>query len=140
MKAGAQLLFVALGSPLQEEWISKNRGRLNVSFLMGIGGTLDVVSGRSRWAPKFSRNAGLEWLYRLACKPSRLRRQIVLPLFLLKVLKARMRRRTEGRMTGDGGRKAEDGGLALPLIQRNPLAGTLHHVSKLTPYFFTCLN
>ena len=83
----ADVLFVALGSPKQEYWISKNRNRINASYLMGIGGTLDVVSGMTKRAPKFLRRSGLEFLYRLVKEPQRWRRQIVLPGFSLMVIK-----------------------------------------------------
>ncbi len=91
-KSGADLLFVALGSPKQEEFIVQHREQLNPAFCMGIGGSLDVASGRVKWAPKFFRKTGTEWLYRLLCRPSRWRRQLALPLFLFDVLKAKLSR------------------------------------------------
>lgn len=89
-QSGAQLLFVALGSPKQEQWIIENRDRLNASFFMGIGGSLDVASGRARWAPRFVRALGLEWLFRLACQPSRWRRQLAYPKFMMAILRKRL--------------------------------------------------
>jgi len=68
----ADLLFVAMGSPKQEFWISENRSRINALFCMGIGGTLDVVSGKARWAPNWVRRLGLEWAYRTIHRPHRL--------------------------------------------------------------------
>lgn len=83
----ADLLFVAMGSPRQEYWITRHRSRLNIPFCMGVGGTLDVISGTARRAPALFRHTGTEFLYRLVCDPRRIRRQRVLPLFALSVLK-----------------------------------------------------
>src|SRR5579863_2429960 len=86
--SGSDLLFVAMGSPRQEIWIANHMGRLKPQFCMGIGGTLDVVSGAVKRAPAFFRNTGTEWLYRLLSQPSRIRRQAVLPVFAFEVFKA----------------------------------------------------
>lgn len=82
-----ELLFVALGFPKQELWISRNKNKLNSTFLMGVGGSLDVLSGKVKRAPKLWQKLGIEWLYRLISTPSRWRRMLVLPVFLLKELK-----------------------------------------------------
>ena len=87
-ESGADLLFVAMGSPRQELWISDNLPNLSVSFCMGIGGTLDVVSGVVARAPALARAIGAEWLYRLISQPSRLRRQAILPVFAMDVLRS----------------------------------------------------
>lgn len=87
-QSGAELLFVAMGSPRQEFWISENRRRLSPPFCMGIGGSLDVMSGRVRRAPTVFRVIGAEWLYRLISEPSRFRRQVVLPVFAMDVLQS----------------------------------------------------
>jgi len=83
---GADLLFVAMGSPRQELWIAEHRQELDAPFCMGVGGTFDVVSGKARRAPAVFRRTGTEFLFRLLSSPARWRRQAVLPLFLLKVL------------------------------------------------------
>ena len=88
--SGAQLLFVVLGSPKQEQWIIANRARISASFLMGVGGSLDVASGRVKWAPGLCRMTGTEWLYRLIRQPSRASRQLVLPLFAWHVIRGKM--------------------------------------------------
>jgi len=89
-QSGAQILFVALGSPKQELWIKRNLMNLpNVLVFQGVGGSFDVFSGMVKRAPAFFRKFGLEWLYRLASSPSRIKRQMNLPIFLLKVLKDR---------------------------------------------------
>ncbi|MFC2947529.1 WecB/TagA/CpsF family glycosyltransferase [Virgibacillus sediminis] len=87
--SGADLVFAALGSPKQEEWIRDNRERLNVSILQGVGGSFDVIAGNIKRAPAPFRKTGLEWLYRLIVEPWRWKRQLNLPKFLVKVWKNR---------------------------------------------------
>ena len=82
------ILFVAMGSPRQEEWIQTHRATLEAPFCMGIGGTLDVVSGEARWAPAICRKTGTDWLFRLLSDPKRWRRQRVLPRFAWLVVRA----------------------------------------------------
>jgi N-acetylglucosaminyldiphosphoundecaprenol N-acetyl-beta-D-mannosaminyltransferase len=90
-RSGADLLFVAMGSPRQELWIREQMPFLKTRFCMGIGGSLDVVSGAAKRAPALFRMSGTEWLFRLLSDPGRLRRQMVLPLFMLEVLRAKGR-------------------------------------------------
>ncbi|MGM7634696.1 WecB/TagA/CpsF family glycosyltransferase [Bacillus sp. Hm123] len=83
----AALLFIALGSPRQELWIRENMPKLpNVKVFQGVGGSFDVYSGKVKRAPAFYRKFGLEWLYRLMKEPKRIKRQLALPKFLLKIL------------------------------------------------------
>lgn len=80
--SGARFLFLALGSPRQERWVARYGHRLTtVSVCQGIGGTLDVIAGNVRRAPKMWCSLGLEWLYRLLAEPSRITRQKALPVF-----------------------------------------------------------
>lgn len=89
-ESGAQLLFVALGSPKQELWIRRNLEQLpDVKVFQGVGGSFDVFSGTVKRAPAVFRKLGIEWLYRLLSSPSRIKRQMNLPVFLLKVLRSR---------------------------------------------------
>lgn len=83
------LLFVALGSPHQELWISRYLPQLHVKVCQGVGGTFDVLAGHVRRAPKIFRSLHLEWFYRLVSNPTRIRRQTALPLFAYRVLKQR---------------------------------------------------
>ena len=86
-ESGAQILFLALGSPKQERWFSRYRDRLtNVRVCQGIGGTLDVLAGKAKRAPAVFRRLGLEWLYRLIVDPKRLKRQSVYPVFAILIL------------------------------------------------------
>lgn len=88
--SGADLLFVALGSPRQELWMQRYLPLLNVKVCQGIGGTLDTIVGTVKRAPAFWQRIGLEWFYRLMKEPKRIRRQAVLPLFVLRVLMQRI--------------------------------------------------
>lgn len=85
--AGAQILFVALGSPKQELFIRDNMARLDVNIFQGVGGSFDVFSGNVKRAPSFFLNTGTEWLYRLLAQPTRIKRQLALPQFLLKAIR-----------------------------------------------------
>jgi N-acetylglucosaminyldiphosphoundecaprenol N-acetyl-beta-D-mannosaminyltransferase len=87
--AQPDLLVVALGSPRQEKWIYQHGRSTRARFLLGVGGSLDVLVGDVRRAPALFRRCGLEWFYRLVSQPSRLRRQKALPLFALSVLRER---------------------------------------------------
>lgn len=87
--SGAKVLFVALGSPTQEQFIIRNKDKLNVSVFQGVGGSFDVFSGNIERAPATFRKLGLEWLYRLLKEPSRWKRQMELPKFLIAVLTER---------------------------------------------------
>ena len=84
----ADILFVALGSPRQENWIRTHSPTLRVKIFQGIGGTLDTICGVVKRAPKLFRRLRLEWFYRLVTQPSRARRQAVLPVFAGLVLQA----------------------------------------------------
>lgn len=83
------LLMVCLGAPKQEKWMQANAPRLRVGLMVGNGGALDVLSGDATRAPLAWQKAGLEWLYRLLKEPKRIGRMMKLPLFLVKVLRAR---------------------------------------------------
>ncbi|MDE0197758.1 MAG: WecB/TagA/CpsF family glycosyltransferase [Caldilineaceae bacterium] len=91
--AHADLLFVAYGHPRQDIWIHQHREELPVAVALGIGGAFDFVAGTAPRAPLWLRRLGLEWLYRLARQPWRLRRMAALPLFALLVLLQWARRR-----------------------------------------------
>lgn len=73
--SGAQLLFVAVTSPMKENFINRWRDRLGVTFVMGVGGTFDVVAGKVKRAPLWMQNWGLEWLFRIIQEPKRMWRR-----------------------------------------------------------------
>lgn len=85
------ILFVAFGSPKQEFWIADNLEKLPIRVAIGVGGAFDFVSGEVKRAPKWMRQAGLEWLFRLIIQPWRLKRQFSLLIFLFLVIKEKLR-------------------------------------------------
>jgi len=89
--ANPDLLLVAYGVPAEEWWIARNRLRLGVPVMVGVGGAFDFAAGVTRRAPAWMRRSGLEWLYRLVREPWRWRRQLALPRFLMLVLKQKTR-------------------------------------------------
>ncbi len=87
LEAAPQLLFVALGAPAQERWIDCHIEHLGSVVAIGVGGSMDVISGRVARAPLWMRKLKIEWLCRLFMEPSRWRRMLVLPKFAWLVLK-----------------------------------------------------
>lgn len=86
-KSNADILFVGIGSPKQEEFIIKNKDKLkNVKILMPVGGSFDVISKTKKRAPKCMIRMNLEWLYRLVQEPKRILRQIKLIKFIFMVI------------------------------------------------------
>ena len=81
--ASPDVLFVCLGSPKQEEWMIANSEKLSCGVMLGLGGTLDVLAGRVKRAPAFWRKIGCEWLYRTIKQPSRIKRIVKIPVFVL---------------------------------------------------------
>lgn len=86
----AELLFVALGSPKQELWMTRYLPSLKVKVCQGVGGTFDVIAGRVKRAPLAFRRLHLEWFYRLLSQPSRILRQKTYPIFAFRVLRKRL--------------------------------------------------
>ncbi len=83
----ADVLFVALGSPMQEKWIEKNLPLLKVKICQGIGGSLDIISGKKKRAPKVIQKLGLEWFYRFFDNPKQhFPRKVLDAKFFLKLL------------------------------------------------------
>lgn len=71
-KSGASMLFVAITSPRKERFIEKWKDELGVQFVMGVGGTFDIVAGKTQRAPNWMQQNGLEWLYRIVQEPGRM--------------------------------------------------------------------
>ncbi len=80
------IIFVGLGFPKQELWIHANKNKIKARVIIGNGGVMDILSGNSKRAPEVYQKLGLEWFYRLMKEPSRIKRQLVLPKFMLKVI------------------------------------------------------
>jgi len=83
--SGADILFVGLGSPRQELWMSRFQESLEVKVCQGVGGTFDALCGYPKRAPQFMQKLHLEWLYRLVTQPKRAHRQLALPRFAIQV-------------------------------------------------------
>lgn len=91
--AGADVVFVCLGAPKQEQFMKRHQDDLNVKFMIGLGGSLDGFAGNVKRAPKWMIKLNLEWLYRLLKEPRRIGRMMRLPKFVLAVRKEARRRK-----------------------------------------------
>ena len=76
--AAPDLLWVGLSTPKQEQWMYKHRQRLSVPVLLGVGAAFDFHTGRTKQAPAWMRERGLEWLFRLMAEPRRLWRRYLI--------------------------------------------------------------
>ncbi len=70
------LILVALGIPKQEQLIGKYFDKVDKGIFIGVGGSIDVLSGNKKRAPKFFRKLNIEWLYRIFKEPKRIGRFI----------------------------------------------------------------
>lgn len=89
-ESGAQILFVAISSPVKENFLYENRDILKkVNFVMGVGGSFDVVAGKVKRAPLWMQKIGLEWFYRFAQEPKRMWKRYLVgnSRFILLVIK-----------------------------------------------------
>src|SRR5690554_4490274 len=91
--SGADMLFVAMSSPKKEIFVNKYKQLMNVPFVMGVGGSFDVVAGVTKRAPLWMQNVGLEWFYRLIQEPTRMWKRYLVgnTKFMWLVLKARLK-------------------------------------------------
>lgn len=74
-ESGAHILFVAITSPKKEIFLNTYKDMLKTPFIMGVGGSFDVVAGFTKRAPQWMQKAGLEWLYRVYQEPKRMWRR-----------------------------------------------------------------
>ncbi|WP_417359553.1 WecB/TagA/CpsF family glycosyltransferase [Galbibacter sp.] len=92
--SGANILFVAISSPTKENFLYENKELLNkVNFIMGVGGSFDVVAGIVKRAPVWMQKAGLEWFYRFAQEPRRMWKRYLVgnTKFILLVLREKFK-------------------------------------------------
>ena len=96
-----EILLVALGMPLQEEWLAQNWHQLDAGVALTGGAILDYLSGSMRRPPAWLCGCGMEWLGRLLIEPRRLWKRYLLgnPLFLMRILRQRLQR---GRLSCKG--------------------------------------
>jgi len=71
-ESDADIFWIGLGAPKQEIWMYENYKKLNKGIMIGIGAGFDYLAGNTKHAPKWMKNASLEWLYRLIQEPGRL--------------------------------------------------------------------
>ena len=76
-EAAPDVVWIGLSTPKQEHWMNEHRGRLNASVLVGVGAAFDIHTGELRQAPRWMRERGLEWLFRLCLEPRRLWRRYI---------------------------------------------------------------
>ena len=90
--SNADILFVAITSPKKEIFLNKYKDLIQVPFIMGVGGSFDVIAGITKRAPFWMQNAGLEWLYRLIQEPRRMWRRYTIgnTKFILLILKQKL--------------------------------------------------
>ena len=91
--SGADVLFVCLGAPKQEQFMARHQKTLHVKLMAGLGGSLDSFAGTVKRAPKWMIRLNLEWLYRLIKEPKRFKRMLRLPKYLWAVVCKRIRGR-----------------------------------------------
>ncbi len=92
--SGAHILFVGISSPTKENFLFENREALNkVNFIMGVGGSFDVVAGKVKRAPIWMQKIGLEWFYRFIQEPKRMWKRYLIgnSKFIFLVLKERFK-------------------------------------------------
>ena len=76
--SGADMMFVAFSSPKKEYWVSKYLNEINIPFVMGVGGSFDIVAGVTKRAPIWFQEHGLEWLYRFVQEPRRMWKRYII--------------------------------------------------------------
>lgn len=88
----ADILFVAISSPTKEIFLNTHKDIINTPFVMGVGGSFDVVSGKVTRAPVWMQNNGLEWFYRFLQEPRRMWKRYLVTnsLFLYYVFKEKL--------------------------------------------------
>ena len=80
-ESGADMMFVAFSSPKKEYWVNKYINQLNIPFVMGVGGSFDIVAGVTVRAPEWWQKHGLEWLYRFIQEPRRMWKRYIIGNF-----------------------------------------------------------
>jgi N-acetylglucosaminyldiphosphoundecaprenol N-acetyl-beta-D-mannosaminyltransferase len=87
----ADIVWVGLGCPKQELWMSAHVGRIGAPVMLGVGAAFDFLSGNVRQAPRWIQRSGFEWLFRAAREPRRLGRRYLrtIPAFVAAILRNR---------------------------------------------------
>lgn len=91
-QSGADILFVAISSPKKEIFLNTYKEMIEIPFIMGVGGSFDVVAGKTKRAPLWMQKSGLEWFYRLLQEPRRMWKRYLYTntMFIYLVLKEKL--------------------------------------------------
>ena len=76
--SGADMMFVAFSSPKKEYWVNKYLNEIGIPFVMGVGGSFDIVAGVTERAPKWFQEHDLEWFYRFIQEPKRMWKRYII--------------------------------------------------------------
>lgn len=87
--AKPDVLLVAMGMPAQERFITRTRSIIAAPVAIGVGGSFDVFSGKTKRAPRLVQRLRLEWLWRVILNPKKISKVKALPRFVLAVLRDR---------------------------------------------------
>lgn len=92
-KSGADIMFVGFSSPKKEYWINRNLQKVNIPFVMGVGGCFDWLAGVTKRPPIWVEKCGLAWFFRLIQEPKRMWRRYLIgnPKYVMLVLKEKLR-------------------------------------------------
>jgi len=94
-ESGADIIFLAFGSPKKEKFVGKHLYRMGVPVVHGVGGSFDIVAGVTKRAPLWMQNWGMEWFYRFLQEPGRMwKRYLLTNLNFLMLVGGEMFRRT----------------------------------------------
>lgn len=90
-ESGADMLFLGITSPKKELFIDNYSKIMEVPFIMGVGGSFDIVAGKTKRAPIWMQKSGLEWFYRVYQEPGRMWKRYLVTntKFILLVLRSR---------------------------------------------------
>ena len=95
--SGADMMFVAFSSPKKEYWVHEHLDQMGIPFVMGVGGSFDVIAGVTDRAPKWMQDHGLEWFYRFIQEPGRLWKRYIVgnAKFVMLTLKYKLAKKGE---------------------------------------------
>ena len=95
--SGADILLIGISSPKKEFFYDRFRDKLKVNYVLGVGGYFDILSGRTKRAPKWMQNIGLEWMFRLLQEPNRMWKRYLIGnnKFLLRLIKEKAKGKSD---------------------------------------------
>ncbi len=88
-KSGADMMFVGFSSPMKENFLNRWMPVMQVPFCMGVGGSFDIIAGKTLRAPVWMQEMGMEWFYRILQEPARMWKRYAKtnPVFIWMVLR-----------------------------------------------------